>query len=543
MTLAARLLTAAALLAVTGAALISGASGAQAATFVVTTSDDGADVSLGDGVCGGSPEVSVDCTLRAAIQEANANPDVDTIILPSRPDPFVLTEEGTGPGAGDLNIDSDLTISGGGPHQSRIVALWQGAFGGRVLAISATATATVRGVMISGGEACGAGGGVFNAGDLTLTTSIVQDSLAERGGGIANTGTLRIENTTVTNNRSVVVGADPSDPRLGTGQTGGGGILSTAGTMTVTNSTVSRNSAPGSGGGVLNDGTSSASLLHVTITDNNMAGGLESRAPLTLQNTIVSGSADAACTPATTTITSNGGNVANDLTCSAFLTAVGDQNGVDPLLGPLVVDSATEVHALLAGSPAIDAAVGCTPPDTDQRRVTRPQGAACDTGAFERSLIDDGPPTPPPPIDVDAEAPPPKSSCTIVGTPGPDVLIGTRKRDIICGLGGDDRIVGRGGSDTLVGGSGRDFIIGGRGRDGIWGDKGRDELRGGLGADRIRGGRGHDLVIGGPGRDTLRGGKGRDRPVWTRGRDRIFSMEAWPKRLIPELKRLQRLFA
>ena len=45
--------------------------------------------------------------------------------------------------------------------------------------------------MISGGEACGAGGGVFNAGDLTLTASIVQDSLAERGGGIANTGTLR----------------------------------------------------------------------------------------------------------------------------------------------------------------------------------------------------------------------------------------------------------------------------------------------------------------------------------------------------------------
>ena len=62
MTLTARLLTAAALLAVTGAALISGASGAQAATFVVTTSDDGADVSLGDGVCDGSPEVSVDCT-------------------------------------------------------------------------------------------------------------------------------------------------------------------------------------------------------------------------------------------------------------------------------------------------------------------------------------------------------------------------------------------------------------------------------------------------------------------------------------------------
>ncbi len=41
--------------------------------------------------------------------------------------------------------------------------------------------------------------------------------------------------------------------------------------------------------------------------------------------------------------------------------------------------------ALLLGSPAIDhggtAADGC--PATDQRGVIRPQGAACDIGAFE----------------------------------------------------------------------------------------------------------------------------------------------------------------
>ena len=85
-----------------------------------------------------------------------------------------------------------------------------------------------------------------------------------------------------------------------------------------------------------------------------MAGGFESRAPLTMRNTIVSGGADPACTGATTTITSNGGNLTSDGTCAAFLTAMGDQNAVDPLLGPLAVDSATEVHALLSGSPAVD---------------------------------------------------------------------------------------------------------------------------------------------------------------------------------------------
>ncbi|NNC99145.1 MAG: hypothetical protein HKN85_03085 [Gammaproteobacteria bacterium] len=42
----------------------------------------------------------------------------------------------------------------------------------------------------------------------------------------------------------------------------------------------------------------------------------------------------------------------------------------------------TLTHALLVGSPAIDAAVG-TCPATDQRGVARPQGAGCDVGAYE----------------------------------------------------------------------------------------------------------------------------------------------------------------
>jgi hypothetical protein len=64
----------------------------------------------------------------------------------------------------------------------------------------------------------------------------------------------------------------------------------------------------------------------------------------------------------------------------------------DPLLGPLAYNGgSTRTHRLLAGSPAIDA-VGpssCTTASGDvvafdQRGVPRPQGAACDIGAFER---------------------------------------------------------------------------------------------------------------------------------------------------------------
>ena len=58
---------------------------------------------------------------------------------------------------------------------------------------------------------------------------------------------------------------------------------------------------------------------------------------------------------------------------------------LDPLLGPLQDNGGpTFTHALLPGSPAIDhiPAENCEV-TTDQRGVARPQGAACDIGAYE----------------------------------------------------------------------------------------------------------------------------------------------------------------
>lgn len=48
----------------------------------------------------------------------------------------------------------------------------------------------------------------------------------------------------------------------------------------------------------------------------------------------------------------------------------------------------TKTHALVIGSPAIDAVgSGCPPPNTDQRGTSRPQGRACDVGAFEAPFV------------------------------------------------------------------------------------------------------------------------------------------------------------
>lgn len=111
-------------------------------------------------------------------------------------------------------------------------------------------------------------------------------------------------------------------------------------------------------------------------------------------------------------------------------------------------------------------------------------------------------------------------ACTIVGTPGDDVLTGTAGPDVICagdgndlvyGLGGDDVLIGGFGDDTLIGGTGRDTLIGDAGFDFLEGDGGADTMYGGPGDDTFHATRtsaagdvadGTDVMIGGDGSDT-----------------------------------------
>lgn len=109
--------------------------------------------------------------------------------------------------------------------------------------------------------------------------------------------------------------------------------------------------------------------------------------------------------------------------------------------------------------------------------------------------------------------------CTIIGTPGNDVLVGTDDDDVICGLGGDDTIDGRGGDDIIKGGAGDDTIDGGAGN---------DILGGGSGDDTIKGGAGDDLGHGGTGQDTLLGGTGTDHMAGNSGDDTMASQSGDP---------------
>jgi hypothetical protein len=84
-------------------------------------------------------------------------------------------------------------------------------------------------------------------------------------------------------------------------------------------------------------------------------------------------------------ITSSGYNIESPGNTCGF-DQEGDQPSVpDPMLGPLRNNGGpTMTHALEPGSPAINRIPGdACEVDTDQRGVTRPQGPACDVGAFE----------------------------------------------------------------------------------------------------------------------------------------------------------------
>ncbi|HSB09842.1 MAG TPA: HYR domain-containing protein [Blastocatellia bacterium] len=84
-------------------------------TFIVNTANDTDDASVGDGVCADS---NGDCSLRAAIQEANFDLTNDTITFSASLNgvPIKLTQTGndSNAGAGDLDINSNMTITGNG---------------------------------------------------------------------------------------------------------------------------------------------------------------------------------------------------------------------------------------------------------------------------------------------------------------------------------------------------------------------------------------------------------------------------------------------
>ncbi|HLF26313.1 MAG TPA: choice-of-anchor Q domain-containing protein [Anaerolineae bacterium] len=253
------------------------------------------------------------------------------------------------------------------------------------------------------------GGGVVNLGTgmtrLTINHSAIMTNSAANGGGISNSGIGAVANiydTRIGGNTATTAGGgvynnglmtlngstlDHNQARTGAGIDHSGGILH------LTNDTFSGNQASDNGGGLYN--RSDAILTNVTLQANTANGPdtggniFNDTAQLALRNSLVTGSeADGNCFNSGGSLNSSGYNLESADTCG--LNATGDITNTNGLLGPLLDNGGpTFTHALLDGSPAIDAGsctdAGGNPIPIDQRGFTRPQGAACDMGAFERS--------------------------------------------------------------------------------------------------------------------------------------------------------------
>ena len=85
---------------------------ASARSFSVNTVDDGSDETPGDDRCATE---SGDCSLRAAVQEANAHPDGGTTSIRLEPRTHAVTldaDDDISAAAGDLDVTSEISISG-----------------------------------------------------------------------------------------------------------------------------------------------------------------------------------------------------------------------------------------------------------------------------------------------------------------------------------------------------------------------------------------------------------------------------------------------
>lgn len=263
------------------------------------------------------------------------------------------------------------------------------------------------GITFSGpGSAGGQGGAIFSTGSLTILDSTLAGNSAGAGGpgafttgpipsnggaggsggGIFAGGNLHLTNVTLVSNSA------------GAGGAGGGGMFGGSG------------GAGGSGGG-LAGGLSGGAIAALTITSNSVGvggqggtgstasgigggegsgGGISGGGALAVRASILASNIGSSAN-CETALVDGGGNLAfpDAGGCTGFAVA-------DPKLDPVGLASnggPTQTIALLPGSAALDSvpASSCLtaeggPLATDQRGVARPQGNACDAGAYEREV-------------------------------------------------------------------------------------------------------------------------------------------------------------
>jgi predicted outer membrane repeat protein len=218
-------------------------------------------------------------------------------------------------------------------------------YGGGAVASSSTNTFTITDSTFDSNTSVFGGGALYPNGEYMLVeNSTFINNSADTGGAIhSNADLVEINNSTFVGNSAVNRGA--VDSRLGL--------------VIINNSTFFGNTASGHGGAIGNQLYGAGGYLQVG-------------------NSILYGTNTDVCE----TIDGAVGDLGNNLTWPSESNCPGIQ--ADPLLAALADNGGpTKTLAIAPGSPAIDAGNNSSCTATDQRGVKRPQGSACDIGAFE----------------------------------------------------------------------------------------------------------------------------------------------------------------
>lgn len=173
--------------------------------LTVTSEDDVVDTAPGDARCLTS---AGGCSLRAAVQEANATPGRDEVILPAGYFGFDLPGENEDTAeAGDLDLTDDIAITGAGADRSHVDG---GGLGG-VFQVWPGVRAELRGLSISGGlqrPGVENAAGIDNQGELYLADAAVVANVAPipyGHGGLMNSGLATIERSVFDSNAPTAI--------------------------------------------------------------------------------------------------------------------------------------------------------------------------------------------------------------------------------------------------------------------------------------------------------------------------------------------------
>jgi CSLREA domain-containing protein len=368
--------------------LTAGSAHAASATFPVTTAVD-----HDDAAC-----TVADCTLREAINAANATPDADVITLQAGT--FVATT------AEFPQITEPVAITGAGARLTIVDANARE----HGLDFDADGSALSGVTVQNAGTVSDPGEAVSTEKSTTISDSALRDNF---GVGLDNSSLTRLDGDLVTGNRGSTSGGVSATGVMSDGQ-----LLVTRSTVTGnTIGTGAPSDPPAYSAGILSEGQTT--ILDSTVAGNSsgangIAGNLLAfsgggvTGAIRIRNSIVSGGrssigVDNCAGP----VQSLGNNIEGDGdTCQ--LKAAGDKPSTAPLLGALADNGGpTDTLAILAGSPAINTGASCGA--TDQRGVARPAQGACDVGAYESAFATPvtivPTPTPAPAAPVDRTAP------------------------------------------------------------------------------------------------------------------------------------------